>query len=126
MKVEVCIHHPLNPEMTKQCIGLRGHLSHWVTQLELPFSSDKKMFDQVLYEMTSEGSISHEDAGDLFKEASEKINQQEKLDKEALAKKLFATSTHPLLISSDVPPHRAESVNLNDPRISEINIKYRD
>ena len=126
--LRVCIHHPLNPEKSKKCMGLRGHLGQWVTQLELPFADDKKMFEQVLHEMTYEGALSHDDGQELYKAVSEKINRQEKLDKEALAEKLFAASTAPINSSDDTPTRRTDTLDLNDPRISEIHIdiKYRD
>ena len=117
--IKVCVHHPLNPEKSKKCMGFHHHPKNWTTYTELPFSKDVSVFEGALRNMARDGDISDSDVEKLFDEAKTKFDGD-------LAKKLFAASTHPLLISSDVPPHRAESVNLNDPRISEIHIKYRD
>lgn len=40
MKIQVCVHHPLNPKRSKKCIELSGHPSGWVGDIELPFTED--------------------------------------------------------------------------------------
>lgn len=40
MKIQVCVHHPLNPKRSKKCIELSGHLDSWVSDIELPFTED--------------------------------------------------------------------------------------
>ena len=40
MKVQVCVHHPLNPKWSKKCIEVGGHPSGWVGDIELPFTED--------------------------------------------------------------------------------------
>lgn len=118
--VQVCIHHPLNPEESKKCMGQHTHAKNWVTHIDLPFSKDVSLFEGALRNMAADGVIADHDRGELWEEAKTKF------DKKALSQKLFAFPTEPIQISNEVTPDQKDRLNLNDPRIAEINIKYRD
>ena len=118
--VMVCVHHPLNPEKSKKCMRLHTHPKNWTTYTELPFSKDVSVFEGALRNMASDGDISDSDVEKLFDEAKTKF------DEKALSQKLFAFPTEPIQISNEVTPDQKDRLNLNDPRIAEIHIKYRD
>jgi len=52
MKVQVCVHHPLNPEESKKCIALSGHLDDWVGDIDLPFTEDLTREEWILAVMS--------------------------------------------------------------------------
>ena len=118
--IKVCVHHPLNPEKSKKCMGFHHHPKNWTTYTELPFSKDVSVFEGALRNMASDGDISDSDVEKLFDEAKTKF------DEKALSQKLFAFPTEPIQISNEVTPDQKDRLNLNDPRIAEIHIKYRD
>ena len=110
--VMVCIHHPLNPKIAKQCIELGVHDPRAVTELELPFSTDKLMFHYALESMSDAGQLTKEEGQEVFETVKRK--QDEMINKINQARWVIPTSSE------------RDPLNLNDPRISEINIKYRD
>ena len=118
--VMVCVHHPLNPEKSKMCMGQHTHAKNWVVYMDLPFSKDMSLFEGALRNMAADGVIADSDRGELLEEAKTEF------DKKALSGKLFAFPTEPIQISNAVTPDQKDRLNLSDPRISEINIKYRN
>ena len=118
--IKVCVHHPLNPEKSKKCMGFHHHPKNWTTYTELPFSKDVSVFEGALRNMARDGDISDSDVEKLFDKAKTKFDGD-------LYSQIFAAHTGPIISSLiDEPPRQTESINLNDPRIAEINIKYRD
>lgn len=119
MKVQVCVHYPLNPEESKKCMGQRAHAKNWVTHIDLPFSKDVSLFEGALRNMAADGVIADHDRGELWEEAKAK---KAKLD-EGLR---FIPMEEPTLRDLGGRSVRKNLLDLNDPRIAEINIKYRD
>ena len=122
--IKVCVHHPLNPEKSKKCMGFHHHPKNWTTYTELPFSKDVSVFEGALRNMARDGDISDSDVEKLFDETKTKFDGD-------LYSQIFAAHTGPILSSpiiSDLGGRtvRPNHLDLNDPRIAEINIKYRD
>ena len=66
MKVQVCVHHPLNPKWSKKCIKLNGHMGHWITELDLPFVDDLNLAAWSLTNMALVDDISDEDVTTFY------------------------------------------------------------
>ena len=66
MKVQVCVHHPLNPKWSKKCIKLNGHMGHWITELDLPFFEDLNLAAWALTNMALVDDISDEDVTTFY------------------------------------------------------------
>ena len=110
--IKVCIHYPLNPDASKKCMELSDHEPRNVTELELPFLTDKVMFYYALERMSNAGQLTKEEGHEVFETVKRK--QDEMINKINQAPWVLPT------------PSERDPLNLNDPRISEINIKYRD
>ena len=68
MKVQVCVHYPLNPKKSKKCIELGGHMGHWITELDLPFFEDLNLAAWSLTNMALVDDISDEDVTTFYDE----------------------------------------------------------
>lgn len=66
MKVQVCVHYPLNPKKSKKCIELGGHMGHWITELDLPFFEDLNLAAWSLTNMALVDDISDEDVTTFY------------------------------------------------------------
>lgn len=66
MKVQVCVHYPLNPKKSKKCIELGGHMGHWITELDLPFGEDLNLAAWSLTNMALVDDISDEDVTTFY------------------------------------------------------------
>ena len=73
MKVQVCVHHPLNPKWSKKCIEVGGHMGHWITELDLPFVEDLNLAAWSLANMASNDDISDEDVKPLYDEIKNEV-----------------------------------------------------
>ena len=73
MKVQVCVHHPLNPKKSKECIDLDGHMARWITELDLPFAQDLNLTAWSLTNMALEDDISNEDIKPLYDEIKNEV-----------------------------------------------------
>ena len=120
--IKVCIHHPLNPLESKKCIGRRTHDSGDISELIIPFSGDLRKLDYALAGLGSDGVISFEDARAVYERV--KRNQDEMVD--AINRKIWTASNESSLSDPGWRSHRQDPLDLSDPRIAEINIKYRD
>jgi len=109
---KVCIHYPIDPKMAKECMSLRGHDESCLRDLELPFADDEAMFKRALSNLIYDGIISEQEGLDSVKKARENRDRN--------------ISPDPVQNLSRERTDRLDSLNLNDPRISEIHIKYRD
>lgn len=114
--LRVCVHHPLNPEESKKCMGQHAHAKNWVTHIDLPFSKDASLFAGALRNMAADGVIADHDRGELWEEAKTKLDQRLR----------FIPMEEPTLLDLGGRSVRKNQLDLNDPRIAEINIKYRD
>lgn len=113
--VKVCIHHPLNPEKSNLCVKLRAHEIKETTDLVFPFSDDPDQTDLALSNLVKEKQLSHAGSRKIYEE----------IKREAL-EKLQQEFRHPIWTIPEAPTISNNGLNLNDPRIAEINIKYRD
>ena len=120
--VRVCVHHPLNPEKSKMCMKLVGHRPNWIANLELPFLNDKNVFDHALINLTTEDLVDREEALEAFEKAK---REREKMV-DTINQKIWLSATETTLSDPGWRSHRRDPIDLSDPRISEINIKYRD
>ena len=66
MKVQVCVHHPLNPKKSKKCIERGGHMARWITELDLPFSQDLNLTAWSLNNLALAGDISDDDIKTIY------------------------------------------------------------
>ena len=73
MKVQVCVHHPLNPKKSKACIEHLAHMGHWITELDLPFVEDLNLTAWSLTNMALEDDISLEDIKPLYDEIKNEV-----------------------------------------------------
>lgn len=73
MKVQVCVHHPLNPKKSKKCIERLAHMGHWITELDLPFVEDLNLTAWSLTNMALEDDISNEDIKPLYDEIKNEV-----------------------------------------------------
>lgn len=110
--VKVCVHHPLNPEKSRKCIDRKIHDDDDISELDVPFSGDLLKFGYALASLRSARVISVNDARSVYEEV--KRRQEEIVNKLNQAPWIIPT------------PSEWAPLNPNDPRISEIYIKYRD
>ena len=130
--IKVCVHHPLNPEKSKKCMGFHHHPKNWTTYTELPFSKDVSVFEGALRNMARDGDISDSDRGELWEEAKTKLDERVVYERVKREKKVqqaiideglrFIPMEEPTLFDLG----GRNQLDLNDPRIDEITIKYRD
>ena len=120
--IKVCIHHPLNPLESKKCIGRRTHDSGDISKLNIPFSEDLRKFDYALAGLGGAGVISFEDARAVYERV--KRNREEMMN--TINQKIWFSATETPLSDLGGRSVRRDPIDLSDPRISEINIKYRD
>ena len=120
---EVCIHYPLNPEMSKTCMAHEKHDSGDISELEIPFSKDLHKFDLALSKLDSSGIISGRDARVVYERVKREKKVQQAIINEGLR---FIPMEEPTLLDLGGRSVRKNQLDLNDPRIAEINIKYRD
>lgn len=66
MKVQVCVHYPLNPKKSKECIEFGGHMGQWITELDLPFFEDLNLAAWSLTNMALVDDISDEDVATFY------------------------------------------------------------
>ena len=119
---KVCIHHPLNPEESKKCIGRKTHNREDISELDIPFSGDLRKFDYALKSLGGVGVISFEDGRAVYERTKRK--QEEMAN--AINQKIWLAATETPLSDLGGRSVRRDPIDLNDPRIAEINIKYRD
>ena len=131
--VMVCVHHPLNPEKSKMCMKLVGHRPNWIANLELPFLNDKNVFDHALINLTAEDLVDREEGLEAFEKAKREREELIKRIDEKEAQRVLADEgmrfipmKEPTLSDLGGRSVRKNLLDLNDPRIAEINIKYRD
>lgn len=67
MKVQVCVHHPLNPKKSKECIEFGGHMGQWITELDLPFVEDLNLAAWSLTNMALSDDISDDAKAAIYK-----------------------------------------------------------
>lgn len=105
--VRVCVHHPLNPAMSKTCMAHEDHNSEDISELEIPFSEDLHTFTLVLAKLSSSGLIISQDALSVY----EQVEREKK-----------ASSVNTNEDRQFISVERLISAG----QIAEIHIKYRD
>ena len=125
--IRVCVHYPLNPQKSAECIRDHGHMRQWITQLELPFTDNLNMAAWALTNMTLSGVISDPKYKEVYEQAREKVLGGEK---EAESSEDDFRPVKPILneegsligvkLLQDTPPI------VNADRAAMITIKYRD
>lgn len=73
MKVQVCVHHPLNPKKSKRCIELIGHFGQWITELDLPFVDELNLAAWSLTNMALDDDISDDDIPKIYDEITNEV-----------------------------------------------------
>ena len=64
--LRVCVHHPLNPELSKECLRDKTHMTDWITTLEFPFPDNRSMADRALNNLLTGGVISEGDREEVY------------------------------------------------------------
>lgn len=117
--VKVCIHHPVNPEKANLCVRLQAHEPKDTTDLVLPFSDDPDQLSLALDNMVKDRIISANGRREIRYQIEQGIR-----DRVEAARRIELT--HPIWIPPAPPVAQDNGLNLNDPRIKEIVITYKD
>lgn len=117
--VKVCIHHPVNPEKANLCVRLQAHEPKDTTDLVLPFSDDPDQLSLALDNMVKDRIISANGRREIRYQI-----EQGRRDRLEAARRMKLT--HHIWSLPEPPVVQTNDLNLNDPRIKEIIIKYRD
>ena len=73
MKIQVCVHHPLNPKKSKECIALNGHMGQWITEFDLPFVEDLNLAAWSLTNMVLSDDISNDAKKAIYKAVKNEV-----------------------------------------------------
>jgi len=117
--VKVCIHHPVNPEKSKTCMENMIHDASRISDLVIPFADEPHSISLALNYMIEDGSLSEAGRREIYDEIEQGIR-----DRIEAARQIKLT--HNIWIPTEAANGPTTCLNLNDPRIAEIHIKYRD
>lgn len=113
--VKVCIHYPVNPEKAGLCVKLLAHENNETTDLVMPFADDPNQLSSALDNMVKEKYISAKAKREIYEQI-----KRETLDR------CMEEMRQPVWALPEPPVVQGNGLNLNDPRIQEIVINYRD